>query len=266
MKRLDLPELEDSPRMPRWLRDAMTGYLGVVIDMGRPYAAAAPALAQLVRDSGSSRIIDLGSGGGGPWPHLVEDLERELGSRPAVLLTDLQPNLTAAAALERIPRVDYRREPLSALAVPTDIDGVRTMFTGLHHFDPGEVQDIFSAAQDARAPFLAAEATHRSVRGVLVTLLVPLFVLFLMPRVRPRRFLPLLLTYLPPLLPVLIWWDGVASTLKTHRAAELRGIAARIRQPGYDWSIDEVRVRGAPIPVTLVVGRPTEPHRNGPLP
>jgi hypothetical protein len=81
-------------------------------------------------------------------------------------------------------------------------------------------------------------------------------VLLLMPRVRPRRTLPLVLTYLPPVLPLLIWWDGLASTLRTYREEELRALISEIREPGYDWSVQEVSVPRGPIPVTVLVGRP----------
>jgi hypothetical protein len=254
MNRISLPEVEDSARLPSWLRDAMTGYLQVAIGLGKPYAVVAPTLASLIRTSGSDRVVDLAAGGGGPWPALLADLTSELGASPRVTLTDIQPNLSAAIELERLPGMSYRREPVSALAVPRELQGARTMFTGLHHFDEGEVTAILRAAQQAKVPFFAAEATHRSVRGLLVTALVPLLVLLLMPKVRPRRLLPLLLTYLPPLLPVLIWWDGFASTLKSYRAEELQAIVSAIEEPGYTWRVMEMQGRGAPIPVTVIMG------------
>lgn len=174
-------------------------------------------------------------------------------------LTDLKPNLLAAEELESARGLTYSREPVSALAVPSSLSGVRTMFTGLHHFDRQELGAILRDAQEARVPFLAAEATHRSTRGILVTFLIPLLVLLLMPRVRPRRTLPLVLTYFPPVLPLLIWWDGLASTLKTYRAEELQSLVSEIQEPGYDWSVREISVPKAPIPITLLVGRPTYP-------
>ncbi len=258
MNRLSLPEIEDSPRLPRWLRDAITGYLQVAISVGKPYAVVTPLLAELLRGSADRSVVDLASGGGGPWPELMASLKATLGAHPSVTLTDIQPNLRAAAAIDARPGLSYRREPVSALNVPPELGRVRTMFTGLHHFDEGEVLRIFRAAQDAKAPFLAAEATHRSVPGLLITLLVPVLVLLFMPRVRPLRVLPLLLTYVPPLLPAMIWWDGVASTLKSYRADELRALVSSIETPGYRWRVEELAARGAPIPVTVVVGQPTD--------
>jgi hypothetical protein len=255
MRRIDLPEIEDQPGFPAPLRDAMTGFLRVVLGVTNPYSVAAPALAELLRDQPSRRVLDLASGGGGPWPDLIEALARE-GIAAEVALSDLHPNLEAGRRLEAIAGLSYRREPLSALAVPPTGGAVRTLFTGLHHFGPAQVQAILRGAQEAGVSFLAAEASHRSLRGLLLTLFIPLLVLALMPRVQPRRLLPLVLTYLAPVLPALIWWDGFASTLKSYRAAELEALIDEIREPGYDWRIEEVRIPRAPVPVTLVVGRP----------
>jgi hypothetical protein len=264
MRRVDLPEIEDWQGCPTWVRDAMTGYLQGVIEMSRPYAAVTGHLAALLRESKTSSIVDLASGGGGPWPFLLNELRGE-GVEAHVTLTDLKPNLQAAEGLEGARGVTYRREPVSALAIPPSLSGVRTMFTGLHHFERQELGTILRNVQEARVPFLAAEATHRSTRGILVTFLIPVLVLLLMPWVRPRRTVPLVLTYLPPILPLLVWWDGLASTLKTYRTEELESLVAEIREPEYDWSVQEICVPKAPIPVTLLVGRPARARHAGAL-
>ena len=66
-----------------------------------------------------------------------------------------------------------------------------------------------------------------------MTLLIPVMVLVPVPRIKPVSLLTLLLTYLPPLLPVLIWWEGLASTLRTYRAFELQEMISEIADPSY---------------------------------
>ncbi len=123
MQRRNLVEVEDLPQLPALLRDAITGYLRVATALSRPYAATAPVLAELVRESGQNRVVDLASGGGGPWPQLLPELTKQLGRSPEVILSDTQPNEAAVAELERLPGVTYRREPVSALQVPRDLLG-----------------------------------------------------------------------------------------------------------------------------------------------
>jgi hypothetical protein len=249
LPRLTLFEIEDLPSCPAWLRNAMTGYLQKIITVAKPYAVAAEPLAALLRESGERRIVDLASGAGGPWPGLADELHG-LGVEVEVTCTDLYPNVDAG------PRLHFHPAPVSALAVPVALGGVRTMFSALHHFAPAEVRAIFASAQEAGVPFASFEGSHRSWRGLLVSLFVPLTVLALMPFVRPRRALALLFTYLPPLVPLAVFWDGMVSMFRTYRVQELEAIAADLRRPGYEWRVEEIPVRGMPIPVTAVVGRP----------
>jgi hypothetical protein len=257
LPRLTLFEIEDLPSCPAWLRNAMTGYLQTILTKARPYAMAAEPLAVLLKETGERRVVDLASGAGGPWPTLAADLRR-LGVEIELTCTDLYPNADAGRGLP------FHPAPVSALAVPPELPGARTMFTALHHFSPEHVRGILASAQEAGVPFASFEASHRSFRGLLVSLFVPIGVLLLMPFVRPRRPLALLLTYLPPLVPLAIFWDGLVSMLRTYKVRELEAIAATIRRPGYAWEAREIPVRGVPIPVTALLGRPVTEAANAP--
>jgi hypothetical protein len=147
----------------------MTGDLQAAISLGRLYAVVTPILADLLRSRGDAHVVDLASGGGGPWPALVEHITSGLGRPPSVTLTDLQPNLAAAIEWERLPGVSYRRHSVSVLAVPREFNRIRTMFTGLHHFDEGEVTSRMRAAQHAWCTLLVEWANvpcHGTLRGL----------------------------------------------------------------------------------------------------
>lgn len=256
MRRFDLFEIADLPSCPDWLRSAMTGYLQTVIERFEPYRAAAAPIAELMQSTGTRQIVDLASGAGGPWPGLRERIAEFGTEAPEVILTDLRPDPAARKRLEDEPGITYRPDSVSAVDVAPNLHGVRTMFSALHHFDRAGVRSIMRSAQDDRVGFVAVEATHRSVAGVLTTLAVPLLVLGLMPSVRPRSMRALWLTYLPPLLPLVIWWDGFVSTLRTYTVAELEAIADEIASPHYRWTVREVPVEGAPIPSLQLIGQP----------
>lgn len=252
-RRVTMPELADQSWWPRWARDAMTGYLHAIIQRTRPYHLALPRLVALLRDTGSTRLVDLCSGAGGPWPDLREALA-SAGAAVEVTCTDLQPNRRAAKRLGGTAGVHYLDRPVSALAVPPDLVGARTMFSALHHFSDAEVRAVLLDAQQARVPFAAFEATSRSPRGVAATVVIPLAVLALMPTVRPVDWRALVTTYLVPVLPLAIWWDGLVSTLRTSRVDELRAIVATLPRSDYTWEVGEIA--GGPLPVLAVLGRP----------
>jgi hypothetical protein len=209
VRRIDLPEIADRTWCPRWVREALVGYLNAVITVTRPYDMVAPYVAHLLRQSAIDQIVDLASGSGGPWPALRDALIAH-GVAPRVTLTDRHPNLSAVQRLHQLSGLRYDTASRSAVSIPSGARAMRTMFTALHHFTPKEIQAILGVCQAEQVPFLAAEATERSWRGIMATIVIPLLVVLFMARVRPRRLLP---TYMLPILPFLIWWDGLASTL-----------------------------------------------------
>lgn len=257
--RLHLFELEDSPLLPSLLRDMMTEYLHWVMDSAGPYDPAAAHIASLLRAAGTTRVVDLASGGAGPWPRLLPQVTAILGTAPQVTLTDLHPNVTAFARAERSSNGAIRGHaaPVNATAVPSSLPGVRTMFTGLHHLSPDQVRALMRDAAGQRQPFVAFELTRRSVPGVLLMLASLLLVLVSAPFIRPFRLERLVLTWLIPILPLFIVWDGVVSALRTYTRDELRAFAVEVASDGYAWEVGEAQSASMRMPVTFIVGRPS---------
>jgi hypothetical protein len=245
--RLHLFELCDQPWLPRVLRDAETRYLAAAIRLARPFAPLAPKIAGAMTDAKTDRVVDLASGGAGPWPGLAADVGAAGGPTPNVTLTDLFPN---TGAYERLG-LPFERTPVDARHVPAHLRGVRTMFDGLHHLRPADARAVLADAHRARQPIVIGEAMSRRLPILLSTLLIPLFVLLLTPRARPTA-LTLVLTYLVPILPLAIAWDGFVSCLRTYTPRELESLTAGL--DGYRWEAGLARHRGAA--VTYLVGVP----------
>ena len=77
-----------------------------------------------------------------------------------------------------------------------------------------------------------------------------------MPFLRPARVGALLLTYLIPILPLVILWDGLISCLRTYRVEELRALVAGL-EDSYAWEAGTIKKAGRA--VTFLVGRPLPP-------
>src|SRR6185436_4078426 len=99
---------------------------------------------------------------------------------------------------------------------------VRTMFSAFHHFQPQGARRILADAFQRRRAICVFEATARTPAAIASTLLIPFFVLALTPLVRPLSWTQILFTYIIPILPLLIFWDGLVSQLRTYSVDELR--------------------------------------------
>jgi hypothetical protein len=126
-------EIHDQPWFPAFLRDLVTESLEAIWNANRTYSPIAARLREAVRRSGAERIVDLCSGGGGPWAGLYDDVADGVGL--AVWLTDFYPN---ALVLRRNAgaRISAWAESVDARHVPAELRGFRTIFSSFHHFDP----------------------------------------------------------------------------------------------------------------------------------
>ena len=258
MKRVQFFEIEDQSWCPAIIRDGITDYLQFTINAAQPYKPVVDRLASAIRSSGSQDVVDLCSGGGGPWITLSKTLN-ESNTPVHVTLTDFQPNVAAFARVNALASdaITFHQAPVDARRVPRELRGTRTLFTSFHHFSPDDARAILRDAAQSGNAIAVFEATHRSVAAILVTLLSPLIVLLATPAIRPFRWSRLFWTYLVPVIPLAVLFDGIVSCLRTYTPEELIALTEGI--DGSRWEAGEQRPKG-PVPVTYLVGTPMPNH------
>jgi hypothetical protein len=250
LPRLHLFEFLDQPWLPTWCRQGELDYLQAILDTLRPYDALVPALSELLSLASEPRFVDLCSGAGGPWRTLLPSLEA--ADAPATaLLTDLHP----VATTDLPPGVSGHLDPVDARDVPAALAGVRTIFEGLHHFRPHDAREILADACQDAVPIAVCELTVRKVGPLIaqVLLILPLSWVFTL-LIRPVRLWRLVLTYLVPVIPLLIWWDGMVSSLRTYTPDELREMTVGLDADGYSWEVQTLKAKG--VELTVLLGRP----------
>ena len=253
--RLHLFEIEDQRWCPATIRDAATDYLEFVVERFNPYAPIVPRLAAAIARSGNTQVLDLCSGAGGPWRSLLSDVARR-GSGASIMLSDRYPNSAVAREINRAEATDLRyfESAVDATDVPVSLQGFRTMFASFHHFAPDPAQRILRNAVSRRCGVGIVELTERRAPAILGMLLTPIVLWVVTPLIRPFRWSRLLWTYLIPLVPLVVVWDGIVSCLRTYTPAELRAMTADLTE--FEWDIGTTRAPGMASAITWLFGVP----------
>jgi len=262
--RLRLFEWGDQPWFPAPLRAAMTAYLVAAYRVTPFPELWAGRLATLMSRDQVNEIVDLGSGSGGPVDSVMKKLA-DRGFMTSVTLTDLYPpKLGYQFPGNALVTIRYWQEAVNAASVPPELSGVRTMFASFHHFPPALARCILRDAFEQERAIAIFEATSRSPAAIATTILIPLLVLLLTPRVRPVSWVQIVFTYLVPILPFLIFWDGLVSQLRTYSVPELEELTRDLESPGYRWEVGTVGIPRLPAGVPFLMGRPAnEPSGEG---
>lgn len=257
-KRMLLGELHDQPWCPGVVRNAVTDFLQYSTNHWGQYTPLLPTLCYFLQRVDARQIIDLCSGGCGPWLRLYPTISRVFGRSFRIILTDRYPNLAAFRLARDLSAgvIDFREEPLDGSALPKGLTGFRTLFSAFHHFSPAQAKQVLQDAVDSGQGIAIFEMTDRRLLTILTMLTTPFFVLLHTPKIRPFRWSRLLLTYLIPVVPLIVMIDGLISCLRSHTAVELTELTASLTGTPYDWEAGIRESPQSPFPIIYLIGCP----------
>jgi SAM-dependent methyltransferase len=258
MRRIQFFELHEQPWFPPTLRNEITDALQCGAEILKAYAPISGLLQRALDATGSRSIVDVCSGSGGPWLDLSQKVRGGTGAY-RIWLTDKFPNLAVFenAKANSANRIDFYTSSVDATRVPNELDGFRTMFSSFHHFPPAQARAILQSAIDARQGIGIFEITSRTASAVGMMFLWFLTPFVFTPSIRPFRWSRLLYTYLLPIIPLVLLFDGLVSCLRSYQPLELRELINGLAASEYLWEVGEQSGK-AGLPVTYLIGYPRE--------
>jgi hypothetical protein len=251
-------EIHEQPWFPQFLRDEFVDSLQMILEATNTYQPIASLLRKRLQESGSDRVVDLCSGAGGPWPFLVRDFEMHGSIPPEVLLTDKYPTTTRLQDAESpaTNHIHFLRDSIDATRVPKYLRGFRTLFSSFHHLNPAEARSLLQDTVNKRQGIGVFEAPALHALTLLSIFLIPIGTWLFVPFRRPFRWSRLLWTYLIPVIPFVLLFDGVVSCLRAYSVGELQEMTSGLQSRGYRWEIGEKVGGFLPVRITYLIGRP----------
>jgi hypothetical protein len=207
-----VPQVTSQPWCPAGLvaliHEFLVWFVGVV-GAARPFV---PLVDEAMARAGSRRLVDLRTGAGSG----------------AEVLRPLLPDDVAVV-------------PTAAGGASDPGEGARILVNGLHRLDADEAMALVARAFAERRVLLVVEGNDDS-RWQAVGMLVfaPLSAVLTAPFVRPFRVARLVFTWLVPILPALIAYDGIAALYRLYNPGDLDRIFARAGGDGYRWRTGKV--------------------------
>jgi len=255
MGRIHLFEFEDQQWFPSFLRDYGTDFLQFLSTKTAMYKPIIPIIEKGLDIGRTNQIIDLCSGGGGGLIWLNNKLQKHV-PHLQITLTDLYPNLYAFEySSNKANNIVYLTTPVDARNVPKNLNGLRTLFLSLHHFKPNDARSILQNAVDAHSAIAVFEAQERRFLSLLAMFLSPISVLLTTPFIKPFKIGRLIFTYLLPIVPLFVWWDGLISALRTYSLTEMKELVKSLdKTEKYDWEIN--KIKSGPGKIIYLLGTP----------
>ena len=235
LPRLQLFEFNDAPWAPAVLRDTLVESLSRAIRWGGLLEGLVSPLARCLEAAGTSQVLDLCAGAGGPAAVLSAAMARR-GHEVHFLMSDLFPATAQWEAL-RSERLDFVPQPVDATRIPPEVGAgrVRVIINALHHFPPPLARQTLRALCDGAPGVFVAENLVRNPLSFLAMAPVGIAALLATPVLaKDRRLARAALAWLTPVALAASAWDGTVSAMRMHQPEELQEMVADL--PGWTWS------------------------------
>jgi hypothetical protein len=226
LPRVQAFEFNDQDWVPAVLRDTIVEALSRTLRWGKILDNLADPFERFLEATGSSEVLDIGSGAGGPATILADRLAAR-GRDVRFLLSDLFPRVEVWDRLRSAQpdHIDFVPAPVDATAIPAHLSEgrARAILNVLHHLPPALASSVIRSAIRDRAPLFVAEGFERTPLGFLPFAPTGVAALALSPVLASdRRLQRALLTWATPLGIAASVWDGFVSTLRVYTEEELR--------------------------------------------
>ena len=246
LPRLQLFEFNDAPWAPAVLRSTLVEALSRAIRWGGLVEGLVDPLARCLEAAGTSQVLDLCAGSGGPAAVLSAAMAKR-GHDVHFLMSDLYPAVLDWDALcARAPgRLGFVPTPVDATAIPPEVGAgrVRVVINALHHFPPPVAREVLRGlCRDAPGVFIA-EGLVRSPLAFAAMGPVGLASLLSTPLLaHDHRLARAALTWLSPIALAASVWDGTVSSMRAYLPGELRQMVAGLEE--WTWTSGEYRHSG----------------------
>ncbi len=224
-RRWHLFEFGDQSWVRGWLREIYNDALNLGQRVGGHYRRMAPVFSRWAERSPSSEVLELASGGGAPLTTMLKAAEEKKLPMPLVICSDLYPDKKRLTRLRQrygSKRIDYVQSSVSALAVPKKLPRFRCMFSALHHFRPKQAARVIEDAVLRGHGIFILEPFQRDLRHLAVLLAAgPWLYMFTPFFSKSFTFRSFLFCTVFPVVPFMLFWDGLVSVLRIHTVEEI---------------------------------------------
>lgn len=258
--RIHFYEINDQTWFPQYLREKVQSCLTLcwtfrvpIIQKASPAQLVASTLSRALSNAVTTyTYVDFCAGAGGPTPFIEKDLNAQLSSRTSAtadgavkfVLTDLHPHIPDwTEASNRSEHLSFVSDPVDAANAPAGLsaqDGkkiFRLYNLAFHHFQDDLGSAILKNTLGTADGFGIFELQERTISSLITILLMGLLMFLITPFYFWRSPGHLFFTYIIPIIPFVLVFDGYISSLRTRSAEEVQTLMKECGESCDGWTV-----------------------------
>lgn len=231
-------QFTSQPWFPSFLRKQVDEFLDFMVRLPRANRPFLPLFDELLAHSKARVVVGFDGQDGGGLAHIASEVG---GPRNAELSVVLADERWSPARVERVEELAAR--PVEVLTCPAREAaerfkgrGVGVYINSFHRLGRGEDRAALAELVNRDLDVFIGEGNNNSLWQVVgMTVFVPVLMFLFTPLVKPFRLSRLFFTYLVPVIPFVVVWDGLAALFRLHRPEDFEALAKSVGRSDYVW-------------------------------
>jgi len=225
-------EFGDLGWVPNLYHIYLRRYLGFFYKLFGYYKLWIPAFSEFIREVNKTKFMECCSGSGETLELIRSQLDKKEFLGIEFLLSDIQPHSEFVKNINQScdPAFRYIDQSVDVTEMKSDFNHPKIFINSFHHFSEEQVKLIFDSNFNQGNEIIIMEYVRNSLMGYLTMLMGPIIVLLTLPFVVKFKHLPIMIvfTYLIPLFPLMMLWDGFVSCLHEYSVKKLTQLVKKL--------------------------------------
>tara|TARA_Y100000780_G_scaffold196518_2_gene186634 strand:+ start:142267 stop:143058 length:792 start_codon:yes stop_codon:yes gene_type:complete len=189
-------------------------------------------ISEFVERQGAESIHDPCAGSGYVNQLIFESLDKNLGAKFYLsdLMTDESPEFAKQINSLGYQDLKFAEESIDLLKIEASKQMPKMFVNSFHHFNNEQVKEILKNTLGQGKEILVLEYCRKTPDSLVSMLFGGVLSLLFFPFVVEKKFIipSFIFTYLIPIIPFMLVWDGIVSCLRTHTISSLKQILVEL--------------------------------------
>lgn len=223
MRKTRFFEFCDQAWAPQWYQEGLHDYLIFFYRTFGYHKLWQSSLKDFFDKEKQDKVLECCAGNGHCLPMIFDEGAEEFMGDKQMVMSDLYPHAESVEAFKESKHFSYYPDPVDVNAIPKELDHSKVFINSFHHLPPQVAQEVLQDSLDKGNQVLILEyVDHNPVTyismlfGALTTFLTVPFVVK-----GSNKWKAMFFTYLIPLFPLMLWWDGWVSCWRSYQKKDI---------------------------------------------
>ncbi|MCB0422148.1 MAG: hypothetical protein KDD61_14210, partial [Bdellovibrionales bacterium] len=250
-------EFGDQKWVPEWYHDGLHDYLLFFYRTFSYHKLWREDLEHFIESEKNEFVLECCAGLGECLPMVLEDSSVLQRNHKRVLFSDLFPHKRAVEKFKDSNFYSYCSFSVDATEVPKSLETSKVFINSFHHLNPKVAKKVLLDSIESNNRVLVLEYVSNSIVAYLTMVCGASLTFVTLPFVVQRKnlFFSAFFTYIVPLFPIMLLWDGLVSCFRHYSLKEIKKLLGA-ENANLDFTMNQKRSLFLPSGVSAILIKP----------